>query len=76
VRLPDHEAPAAEHPPDRGDRGHVLVAQPQLVGDRLGARVDAELGQLLAQGDDLVIERFGRAARDRLGRPGACAIAS
>jgi hypothetical protein len=54
----------------------VLVAQPQLVGDRLGARVDAELGQLLAQGDDLVIERFGRAARDRLGRPGACAIAS
>jgi hypothetical protein len=54
----------------------VLVAQPQVVGDRLGARVDAELGRLLAQGDDLVLERFGRAAWDPLGRPGAGAIAS
>jgi hypothetical protein len=37
--------------------------------DRLGARVDAELRQLLAQRDDLVLEPIGGAMGDPLRRP-------
>ena len=46
------------------------MAEPQVVGDRGGAGVDPEVGQLGAQGDHLLFELIGGAVRDRLGRPG------
>jgi hypothetical protein len=68
VRLGHDEATPTEHSPDRRDRRHV-AATPLKVGvDRLGAGVDAELAQLLAKGDDLILQRGRCAVGDRLGR--------
>src|SRR5439155_14271818 len=58
VRLRGDEAPTRQDPPDRRDRGQLLVRMSALeVGpDRLGAGVDPEIRELLAEGDDLVLE--------------------
>lgn len=42
----------------------------QVVVDRAGAGVQAELSELLAQRDDLVLDRIGGAVWDALGGPG------
>jgi hypothetical protein len=46
------------------------MARAEVVVDRRRPGVQSELGQLLAQRDDLVLERVGRTVRDALGGPG------
>jgi hypothetical protein len=48
------EAPGLEHPPDaRHRRNDLGVALLEVIADRLGSGVDAEIQELLSQGDDL-----------------------
>jgi hypothetical protein len=54
VRLRDDEPACLEHPPDRRGRWCVAALE-QVVADRLGAGVQAGVGQLLAQLDDRVL---------------------
>jgi hypothetical protein len=68
VRLGDDEPSSAEHPPDRGDRRHLSAAEPDVVVDRAGPGVQAELGELLAQPDDLVLDLIGDPVGDPLRR--------
>ncbi len=65
VRLGDDEAPTLEHPPDTRDRtGWVAAVGGDEVGvDRVRSRVDTELGQLLAQLHDLVLDVVGNSVR-------------
>ena len=46
------QAMAFEDPPDGGDRGHLLEAASQVVGDAVGTGVVAGSGQLLAERQD------------------------
>ncbi len=69
VRLGGHEAPSPEHPPDRRDRRHLLVVKPQVVVDRLGAGIQAEIAELLAERHDLVLDPLRGAVGDPLRSP-------
>jgi hypothetical protein len=61
LRLGGDEPPAVEDPPDRGPGGQPLteMTTPEVDLDRRGPGVDPEVGQLLAQTDDLVLELVG-----------------
>ena len=56
VRLRLNEAPAFEDPPDRRDRRGRGITQTEVVVDRLGAGVEALIGELLAETNDAVLE--------------------
>ncbi len=71
LRLGRDEAAPGEHPPDRRDRRCRSLATAQVVGDRVGTGIQALIGELLAERDDLVLEGLGRPVRDRLRSAGA-----
>jgi hypothetical protein len=68
VRLRGDEASAGEDPPDARDRTRrdTAVRSREVGVDRVGAGVGAELGELLAERDDLVFDGI----RD----PGRCSF--
>jgi len=54
--LGDDKATEGEDPPDRRDRGSHAVVLSEVERDRVGARIQALLGQGLPQLDDLLFE--------------------
>ena len=46
------------------------MVKAQVVVDRLGPRIQAEVRELLAESDDLILEGIGRAVRDPPRGPG------
>jgi len=67
VGLGGDKAPPRQHPPNGRDRGHyglvAAVATHQVVADRVGAGVEAFLGEGLAQGDDLLLDHRSEGGR-------------
>ena len=59
------EPPARQDPPDRRDRrDHILAVTPaQVDRDRVGSGIHAEIGELLAELHDLILDRLRGAAR-------------
>ena len=55
VRLGSDEATRFQHPPDGRDRRHRATGLRQVVADRLGTRVDPEIGELLAHRHDALL---------------------
>ena len=61
VGLGGDEAPGLEHPPDGRDRRHLSLALGQVVVNGHRPRVEAVVGQLLAQGHDRLLVATGDA---------------
>ena len=59
VRLRDDESAGGEDPPDRGDRGAGAVPAGQMGGDGGRAGLVPVPVEVLADGDDLVLELVG-----------------
>jgi hypothetical protein len=73
LRLGAHEPTALEDPPYRRDRGRRSMPTFQMERDRVRSRIQAFVGERLAQLDDFLLERVGdlvrtysRPARPRL----------
>ena len=58
LRLGGDEPPPAEDPPDRGHRGHRVVALGQVEGDGVGPGVQPLVRERLSELNDLVFERL------------------
>jgi hypothetical protein len=65
LRLRGDQAAAAQHPPDRRRRRHLVTALGQVPGDRLRPGIQALPSQLLAQRDDLILDLGGQSGRTR-----------
>jgi len=63
VGLGGDKAAGAKHSPDGGDRRGGVVALGEVMVDRDRAGVEAVLGEVFAQGDDLVFEVVGDPGR-------------